>query len=171
MSLTLIVAAVEDRPEPTPVREPSASHHQHEPSTRREPPACTPAIAAGGAAVRSTPLPHRRQAAAMVRELGGSTEAALRRELDRFFAARPDLSDADRAPIARAMARFRNQFLHLPRSSILAAAADDDPAVVPTLLDAVRHLFGLADAPHGRHTGPRTPEDRSTRSSTSSVAP
>ena len=171
MSLTLIVPAVEDRPEPTPVREPSSTLDVSDLSILRESFESLPAIVAGVAAVRSEPPPHRRQAAAMVRELGGRTEAELRRELDRFFAARPDLSDADRTPIARAMARFRNQLLHHPRSSLLAAAADDDPAVAPTLLDAVRRLFGLADAPHGRHTRPRTPEDRSTRSSTSSVAP
>jgi hypothetical protein len=171
MSMRLIVPSIDHRPASRLVGEPSAPHPQHEPSTHREPPASTPTIVEGGAAVRSASPPHRRRAAALIRQLGGRTEAELRRELDRFFAARPDLSDADRTPIARAMARFRNQLLHLPRSSLLAAAADDDPAVAPTLLDAVRRLFGLADAPHGRHTGPRTPEDRSTRSSTSSVAP
>jgi hypothetical protein len=53
----------------------------------------------------------------LVRQLSGRSDAKLRRELDRFFAARRHLSDTDRAPIARAMARFRNQLLHLPRSS------------------------------------------------------
>ena len=167
--MRLIIPAVDGRPAPTPVDGPSSSHHRHEPSTYREPPARTPAIAEG-AAVCSASSPHRRHAAALIRQLGGRTEAELRRELDRFFAARPDLSDADRAPIARAMARFRNQLLHLPRSSLHAAAADDDPAGAPPLLDAVRRLFGLADAPHAHHAEPRMPEDRPTKSSTGSVA-
>jgi hypothetical protein len=128
-----------------------------------------PTIVEGGAAVGSASPPHRRRAAALIRQLGGRTEAALRRELDRFFAARPDLSDADRAPIAQAMARFRNQLLHLPRSSLLAAAADDDPADAPTLLDAVRRLFGLADAHHSDRAELRTPASRPTRASTSSA--
>jgi glutamyl-tRNA reductase len=106
----------------------------------------------------------------LIRQLGGRTEAELRRELDRFFAARPQLSDADRAPIARAMSRFRNQLLHHPRSSLLAAAADDDPAGAHPLLDAVRRLFGLADAPHAHHAEPRITADRPTKLSTSSVA-
>ncbi len=131
----------------------------------------TPAIVDGGAAVRPASRQHRRRTAALIRQLGGRTEADLRRELDRFFAARPDLGDADRAPIARAMARFRNQLLHLPRSSLRAAAADDDPAVARTLLDAVHRLFGPADAPNVRHTRTRSPEDRSANSSTSSVPP
>ena len=112
---------------------------------------------------------HPRRTAALIRQLGGRTEAELRRELDRFFAAHPAWSDADRAPIARAMARFRNQLLHLPRSSLLVAVADDDPAVAPTLLDFVRHLFGLADAHHSDRAELRTPASRPTRASTSSA--
>ena len=124
MSLTLIVPAVEDRPEPTPVREPSSTLDVSDLSILREPFESLPAIVAGVAAVRSEPPPHRRQAAAMVRELGGRTEAALRRELDRFFATRSGLSHADQVAIARAMSRFRNQLLHHPRSTLRAAAAD-----------------------------------------------
>ena len=41
----------------------------------------------------------------MVRELGGRTEAALRCELDRFFATRSGLSHADQVAIARAIFR------------------------------------------------------------------
>ena len=67
------------------------------------------------------------------------------------------------------MARFRNQLLHLPRSSLLAAAADDDPADAPTLLDAVRRLFGLANAHHSDRAELRTPASRPTRASTSSA--
>jgi glutamyl-tRNA reductase len=90
----------------------------------------------------------RDHAAAMIRQIGGRTEAAMRRELDRFFAARPGLSHADRAAIARAMSRFRNQLLHHPRTTLRAAAAADHPAGAPPLLDAVRRLFGLADPSH-----------------------
>ena len=74
----------------------------------------------------------------MVRELGGRTEATLRRELDRFFATRSGLSHADRAAIARAMSRFRNQLLHHPRSTLRAAAATEDTAGANPLLDSVR---------------------------------
>ena len=89
---------------------------------------------------------HRRDAADVIRQLGGRTDAALRRELDRFFAARPGLSHADRAAIARAMSRFRNQLLHHPRSSLRAAVATADHAGAHPMLDAVCRLFGLAHA-------------------------
>ena len=58
------------------------------------------------------------------------------------------------------MSRFRNQLLHHPRSSLRAAAAAGDSADPHPLLDAARRVFGLADAPHGRQAGPRTPENR-----------
>jgi len=103
--MRLIVPSIDHRPASKLVGEPSAPHPQHEPSTHREPPASTPTIVEGGAAVRSASPPHRRRAAALIRQLGGRTEAELRRELDRFFTARPDLSDADRTLIARAIFR------------------------------------------------------------------
>ena len=90
----------------------------------------------------------RNHAAAMIRQLGGRTDAALRRELDRFFAARPGLSPADRAAIARAMSRFRNQLLHHPRTTLRAAAAEDAHAGAPPILEAIRRLFGLAGPSH-----------------------
>jgi glutamyl-tRNA reductase len=90
----------------------------------------------------------RDHAAAVIRQIGGRAEVAMRRELDRFFTARPGLSHADRAAIARAMSRFRNQLLHHPRTTLRAAAAAEHPAGTPPLLDAVRRLFGLADPPH-----------------------
>jgi glutamyl-tRNA reductase len=104
----------------------------------------------------------RHHAAALIRQLGGRTEAALRRELNRFFAARPDLSDAARAAIARAMSRFRNQLLHHPRSTLRAAASPPDPAGAHPVLGAVRRLFGLADGPPSDRAEPRTPGDRPT---------
>ena len=167
--MRLIVPSIDHRPASRPVGEPSAPHHQHEPSTHREPSASTPTIVEGGAAVRSEPPPHRRQAAAMVRELGGRTEAALRRELDRFFATRSGLSHADQVAIARAMSRFRNQLLHHPRSTLRAAAATEDTAGANPLLVFVRHLFGLADAHHSDRAELRTPASRPTRASTSSA--
>jgi glutamyl-tRNA reductase len=115
----------------------------------------TPAMVEGAAAVRPATPPHRRHAAAMIRQLGVRTDATLRRELDRFFAASPDLSGADRATIVRAMSRYRNQILHHPRTTLRAAAADDDPAGARALLDAVRRLFGLADSSHANHAEPR----------------
>ena len=49
-------------------------------------------------------------------------EAVLRRELDRLFAAQPDLTDAQRAVIARTMSRLSNQLLHQPRAALCSAA-------------------------------------------------
>jgi hypothetical protein len=163
MSMIRNLPAVDHRPASTPVGEPSASHQQHKPSSHRAPTASAPAIVEG-AAGRSAAPPHRRRAAAaLIRQLGGRTEAELRRELDRFFAARPGLSDADRAPIASAMTRFRNQLLHRPRSSLLTAASHNHPAGAPTLLDAVPRLFGLVDAPLAHHAEPRLSADRPTK--------
>jgi hypothetical protein len=153
MSLALILPAADHRPPPTAVDEPAA--HLAEPghSGRREPHRGAPAPVGGD----PDPAPHRRRAAAMIRQLGGRTEAALRRELDRFFAARPDLTHADRAAIAIALSRFRNRLLHHPRSTLRAAASAPDPAGAHPLLDAVRRLCGLADAPHGDPAASRTP--------------
>ena len=63
-------------------------------------------------------LRHRRAAGALLRQLGDRTEAAVRRELDRLFLARPDLTDTQREAIAQAMSRFLNQILHHPRSAL-----------------------------------------------------
>ena len=156
MSMSLIAPTVDQRPAPELVRVPPASLDQHRLSIYREPPESTPAIVEGGDSGRPAPSPpHRRHAAAMIRQLSGRTEATLRRELDRFFAARPDLSHADRAAIIRAMSRYRNQILHHPRSTLRAAADADDPARARSLLDAVRRLFGLADVPHSSQAEPR----------------
>jgi len=91
--------------------------------------------------------------------LGDRTESALRRELDRFFVARPDLSHADLVAIARAMSRFRNQLLHRPRSILRAAAAD--PAGPHQVVDAVRSLFKLHDIPVSDRPDRRRPRNRS----------
>src|SRR5262249_28587374 len=74
------------------------------------------AIVDRGAAACGAALRHRRDAGALLRQLAERTEAAVRRELDRLFLARPDLTDPQRAAIAHAMGRFRNQLLHHPRT-------------------------------------------------------
>jgi glutamyl-tRNA reductase len=152
MSMGPIVPAVDLLRAPTPADEPASALDEHSRSGR-------PASA-----------PHRHHAAALIRQIGGRTEAALRRELGRLFAARPDLSLEDRVAIARALSRFRNQLLHHSRSTLRAAASAPDPAAAHPLLDAVRRLFGLADARHSDPAEPRTPGDRPTRAPADPVA-
>jgi glutamyl-tRNA reductase len=144
MSPGLISPPIDHRPPPTAVDGLAASL----------------APVAGDASARPAAAPHRRRAAALIRQLRGRTDTALRRELDRFFAARPDLGRADRAAIARALSRFRNELLRRPRSTLRAAAAAPDPAGAHPLLDAVRRVFGLADAPHSDPAAARTPDER-----------
>jgi glutamyl-tRNA reductase len=103
-------------------------------------------------------LRHRRDAGALLRQLAERTEAAVRRELDRLFLARPDLTDPQRAAIAHAMGRFRNQLLHHPRSALSAAVGD--AAEAHPLLEAARRVFGLAEAPLGHAAEPRRTTDR-----------
>jgi glutamyl-tRNA reductase len=105
-------------------------------------------------------LRHRRDAGVLLRQLADRTEAAVRRELDRLFLARPDLTDTQRAAIAQAMSRFLNQFLHHPRSALRAAVDAGDPADPHPLLDAARRVFGLVDAPPANPADPRRPGDR-----------
>ena len=95
----------------------------------------------------------------MIRGLGGRTESALRRELDRFFAARPDLSHADRVAIARAMARFRNQLLHHPRSTLRAAAAADPAGAHDVVGRGLQLFFKLHDAPPSNQADRHKPRD------------
>jgi hypothetical protein len=158
MSTSLIAQVVDHRP--APFREPSVVFEERDVSIHREPPEGTGALVEGGAADRAASPPHRRDAAATIRGLGGRTDSALRRELDRFFAARSDLSHADRVAIARAMARFRNQLLHHPRSTLRAAAAAD-PAGAHDLVGAVRSLFKLHDTPECNQSDRRKPRERS----------
>jgi glutamyl-tRNA reductase len=105
-------------------------------------------------------LRYRRDAGTLLRQLADRTEAAVRRELDRLFLARPDLTDTQRAAIAQAMSRSLNQLLHHPRSALRAAADAGDPADPHPLLDAARRVFGLADAPPANQVDPRRPGDR-----------
>jgi Glutamyl-tRNAGlu reductase, dimerisation domain len=164
MSMRLTNPAV-DHP-PAPVQDPSVSPLEHDLSIPRVVPVSNVTIVEDGAAVYSSSPAHRPYAAAIIRRLGGRTETALRRELGRFFAARPELSHADRAAIAQSLSRFRNQLLHHPRSVLRAAAAG--PAGAHQLLDAVRTLFNLADASPSQEVDQRRPADSKTRSASKS---
>jgi Glutamyl-tRNAGlu reductase, dimerisation domain len=151
---TSLIAPVVDFPR-APFREYSPVCDEHNIAIHRGPTESTGPIVEPGEVARSTSPIHRSAAAAMLRELGGRTESALRRELDRFFSARPDLSPADRVAIARAVSRFRNQLLHHPRRAL--REVPDDPASSRHLLDAVRNLFDLAVASLSYRADPRKP--------------
>jgi hypothetical protein len=153
MSTSLIAAAVDLSP--THFREHSRVYDEHDIAIHRWLIDSTGPIVEPGEAARSRSPIHRSAAAAMLRELGGRTESALRRELDRFFSARQDLSHADRVAIARAVSRFRNQLLHHPRRALREVAGD--PAGSRHLLDAVRKLFDLAVASLSYRADPRNP--------------
>lgn len=90
-------------------------------------------------------LRHQRHAGALLRQLGDSADAVRRRELDRLFAARPDLSPADREAIGHAMLRLQNQILHHPRAALRSAGTAPGPEGPHPLLTFFRHLFGLAE--------------------------
>ena len=89
---------------------------------------------------------HRRHAGAILRQLGDYSDAVRLRELDRLYAALPHLTDLDRKAIALTLHRFQNQLLHHPRAALRTASSappPDDPE--PSLIDAVRRLFGLGN--------------------------
>jgi hypothetical protein len=157
MSTSLIAPGV-DHPR-APFHELSPVCDEHDIAIHRGPIESTGPIVEPGEAPRSPSPLYRSAAAAMIRGLGGRTESALRRELDRFFAAHPDLCQSDRVAIARAMSRFRNQLLHHPRNTLRAAAAN--PAGPHHLVDAVRSLFKLHDTPVSDLSDRRSPRDRS----------
>lgn len=90
-------------------------------------------------------LRHRRSAGALLRQIGDYGDATRERELERFFARCPDLTDAQRAEVLHLMHRFQNQMLHHPRSALRSAATDAPPEQSHSLLAAVRHLFGLRE--------------------------
>jgi glutamyl-tRNA reductase len=87
-------------------------------------------IVEGESAACLAALRHRRHAGALLRQLGDYADAVLHRELDRLFAAQPELTDAQRAVIARAMSRLSNQLLHQPRAALGSAAAAEGTAVL-----------------------------------------
>ena len=89
---------------------------------------------------------HRRHAGAILRQLGDYSDAVRLRELDRLYASLPHLNESDRKAIALTLHRFQNQLLHHPRSALRSATADAPPDDAgPSLIDAVRRLFGLGD--------------------------
>jgi glutamyl-tRNA reductase len=90
-------------------------------------------------------LRHQRTAGAVLRQLGDSAESIRRQEIDAFFAAHPQFTAADREAIAHLVHRVQNQMLHRPRTALRSAAAEPAHEQTHPLLNAVRHLFGLAD--------------------------
>ena len=90
-------------------------------------------------------LRHQSSASAVLRQLGDNAAAIRRHELDALFASRPGLSDADREAIAHMVYRVQNQMLHRPRAALRSAASEPIHEHHHSLLNAVRHLFGLAD--------------------------
>ena len=97
-------------------------------------------------------LRHRRHAGALLRQLGDYADAVLRRELDRLFAAQPDLTDAQRTVIARTMSRLSNQLLHQPRAALCSAASPESTAGL-RFLDDVQRRAPLDRQPWNR-SGP-----------------
>jgi len=90
-------------------------------------------------------LRHQKYAGVVLRQLGDQADAVRRRELDALYAACPDLTDAQREAVAHMAHRLQNQLLHHPRAALRSAAAEPAPDHPHPLLNAVRHLFGLAD--------------------------
>jgi glutamyl-tRNA reductase len=90
-------------------------------------------------------LRHQRHAGAVLRELGDRADEVRRRELGALYAACPDLTAEQRAAVAHMAQRLQNQLLHHPRAALRSAAAAPSHDHPHPLLNAVRHLFGLAD--------------------------
>ncbi len=90
-------------------------------------------------------LRHQRNAGALLRQIGDYADATRRRELEAVFARYPEMDEAQRSAVAHAMQRFQNQLLHHPRAALRSAAADPPAEGSHPFLNAVRHLFGLAD--------------------------
>lgn len=94
-------------------------------------------------------LKHRRHAGAVLKELGAHADQVRCRELDKLYLLCPELSEAQRAAVAQFALRLQNQFLHHPRAALRSATTADPqqpegaPAQEPTLVETVRHLFGL----------------------------
>jgi glutamyl-tRNA reductase len=87
----------------------------------------------------------KRSAGAVLRQLGTHADAVRDRELEALFAALPHLDAADRRAITHAVCRVQNQTLHHPRAALRSAAAAPSQEHPHTLLNAFRHLFGMAD--------------------------
>ena len=96
-------------------------------------------------------LRHQRHAGALLRELSENVNTIRARELDRLFRGCPELGEHEREAIAHMALRLQNQFLHHPRAALRAAAEPESAEHTHSLVNAVRHLFGLGPA-----DGPRT---------------
>ena len=90
-------------------------------------------------------LRHQKYAGAVLRQLGDQADAIRQRELEALYAACSDLTDAQREAVAHMAHRLQNQLLHRPRAALRSAAAETPLDHPHPLLNAVRHLFGLAD--------------------------
>lgn len=91
-------------------------------------------------------LRRQRLAGATLRQLGDWADSVRNRELETLFARLPHLSETDRDAVAHAMNRLQNQILHQPRAALRSATSNADSALADhPFLNAVRHLFGLAD--------------------------
>jgi glutamyl-tRNA reductase len=90
-------------------------------------------------------LRHQKYAGTVLRQLGDQADAVRRRELEALYAACPDLTDAQREAVAHMARRLQNQLLHHPRAALRSAAAESPLDHPHPLLNAVRHLFGLAE--------------------------
>jgi glutamyl-tRNA reductase len=90
-------------------------------------------------------LRHQHDAGHILQELGNSYDSIRLGELNRLFATRPHLSDADREAIAHTMMRFQNQVLHHPRAAVRSAVTESHHDHPHPFFDFVRHLFGLGD--------------------------
>lgn len=88
-------------------------------------------------------LRHRHHAGSILRELGEYADSVRSRELERLYAACPELNDQQREAIGHFARRLQNQYLHHPRAALRSASAEVPPEQHQTLLSAVRHLFGL----------------------------
>ena len=95
-------------------------------------------------------LKHQRHAGALLRQLGDYADSVRHRELERFHASCPNLTESQKEAVSHLVHRLQNQYLHHPRSALKSAASGtngDDPH---PLLSAVKHLFGLGEgrSPH-----------------------
>ncbi len=87
----------------------------------------------------------QRETGAMLRQLSERYDLTVSRELDALFAAHPEFTPEQREAIAHVARRIVNQMLHHPRTALKSAAAEPAHEHPHSLLNAVRHLFGLAD--------------------------
>ena len=101
------------------------------------------------------PPPARRRRTCSASWAAATTRSACG-ELNRLFAARPDLTDADREAIAHMACRLQNQFLHHPRAAV-RSAVPSRTTTTPTR-SSTPSATSSASA-----TGPRTRSRRSER--------